>query len=231
MGLCCSNQRTHTPEFSLKRKTCVNKTYIEIVQGDIAYDSVDIIVNSTNCWLTMCGSASILRHGGISIQRECNDHLHKKLLKERKRTDILRRKNSSISSLKSHSNDVSHKGLKIGDVIRTNPGHLSCQHLFHAVGPIYADGKQGETDLLLKTIHNILTKAVKMNSRSISLPAISCGIFNFPREQCAEIMLKAIIEHLEETTSTLQVIRVISQDTPTILYFEKEFDKIFMTKV
>lgn len=225
MGLCCSNQRNHTPDFIIKRKILINNTSILIVQGDIAYDTADIIVNSTNSRLNMggiTGSGSILRHGGIQIQRECNEYLHKKISKH---TKPIRKRSWSRSLVKSDMSDIK-TGLDIGDVIVTSPGHLSCNQLFHAVGPIYADGKQGESDLLEKTIHNVLNKAVKMKAKSISLPAVSCGIFNFPREKCAEIMLQVILEHVMEGNSTLRMIRLVNQDTPTILYFEKEYDQI-----
>jgi putative ATPase len=58
-----------------------------------------------------------------------------------------------------------------------------------AVGPVWHDGRSNEKKLLAMAVYNSLLKANEMQLESISIPAISSGIFGFPKDLCAEIMV------------------------------------------
>jgi O-acetyl-ADP-ribose deacetylase (regulator of RNase III) len=66
--------------------------------------------------------------------------------------------------------------------------------------------------------------------RSISIPAISSGIYGFPKPLCAKIMFDTVLKYVyERDTETrpvsLQVIRLVNFDEPTVSVFTTEFDK------
>jgi len=60
---------------------------------------------------------------------------------------------------------------------------------------------------------------------SISFPAISSGIFGFPKDLCAEIFFKVIAEHAKEGKTNLKHIRLTNFDQPTADVFFKEIQK------
>ena len=81
--------------------------------------------------------------------------------------------------------------LQEGEVWMTNlVGNLHCKALIHAVGPKWQGGHLQEDSLLHNVCSNILKAAE--GYKSICIPAISSGIFNFPLEKCATILIKAI---------------------------------------
>ena len=84
--------------------------------------------------------------------------------------------------------------LQEGEVWMTNlVGNLHCKALIHAVGPKWQGGHLQEDSLLHNVCSNILKAAE--GYKSICIPAISSGIFNFPLEKCATILIKAITDY------------------------------------
>jgi O-acetyl-ADP-ribose deacetylase (regulator of RNase III) len=68
---------------------------------------------------------------------------------------------------------------------------MKCKFVIHAVGPMYHCYKPKHNHALLKAVTlNILETAKSLNASSVSIPAISSGIFGFPKEKCAEIMIE-----------------------------------------
>jgi O-acetyl-ADP-ribose deacetylase (regulator of RNase III) len=64
--------------------------------------------------------------------------------------------------------------------------------------------------------------------KSISMPAISSGIFGFPKDRCAAILVKEALHYIKENPETsLEVIEFCVFDDQTAGYFKKEFEKIF----
>jgi O-acetyl-ADP-ribose deacetylase (regulator of RNase III) len=92
----------------------------------------------------------------------------------------------------------------VGGAAITTAGNLRAKYVIHAVGPRMGEGDEDEK--LKNATMNSLKLAYKNNLRSISFPAISTGIFGFPIQRCAEIMLETTIEHLNSNTSLEKVI-------------------------
>ena len=91
-----------------------------------------------------------------------------------------------------------HGHLQEGEVWMTNQvGNLHCKALIHAVGPKWQGGHSQEDSLLYKVCTNILKAAE--GYKSVCIPAISSGIFNFPLEKCAMIITKAITDYYLNT--------------------------------
>ena len=95
-------------------------------------------------------------------------------------------------------------GTFVGAAVITTAGNLKTKHVIHAVGPRMGEGNENEK--LKNATLNSLKLADENNLKSISFPAISAGIFGFPIERCAEIMLKTTIEYLNRQTGLQKVI-------------------------
>jgi O-acetyl-ADP-ribose deacetylase len=85
-------------------------------------------------------------------------------------------------------------GTFVGGAVITTGGRLKAKYVIHAVGPIMGEGNEDEK--LKNATLNSLKLADKHNLKSIAFPAISAGIFGFPIDRCAEIMLRTTIDYL-----------------------------------
>ncbi|MFZ0035243.1 MAG: macro domain-containing protein [Sedimentisphaerales bacterium] len=95
-------------------------------------------------------------------------------------------------------------GTFVGGAIKTTGGDLKARYVIHAVGPQMGEGNEDEK--LENATLNSLKLADKNNIKSISFPAISTGIFGFPIERCAKIMLQTTIDYLKGQTGLERVI-------------------------
>ena len=158
----------------------INKTILELTQGNITDLDTDAIVNAANTALQLGGgvAGAIRRKGGPKIQEECN----------------------KIG------------GTHVGGAVITTGGNLKAKHVIHAVGPRLGEGHEDEK--LKDATLNSLILADKNNLKSMAFPAISTGIFGFPKDRCATIMLSTTIAYLEGPTKLEKVIYCLyDQDT------------------
>jgi len=86
----------------------------------------------------------------------------------------------------------------------TTGGKLKARHVIHAVGPRMGEGDEDEK--LRSATLNSLKVADENGLKSIAFPAISTGIFGFPIQRCAEIMLATTIEYLRGNTGIERVV-------------------------
>ncbi len=98
-------------------------------------------------------------------------------------------------------------GCKVGEAKSTTAGKLKARHLIHTVGPKWNGGTNNETDKLAACYRNSLLLAHSLGAASIAFPAISTGIYHFPKEAAAKIALKTIVETLPETE--IELVRII----------------------
>jgi O-acetyl-ADP-ribose deacetylase (regulator of RNase III) len=95
-------------------------------------------------------------------------------------------------------------GTFVGGAVKTTGGNLKAKYVIHAVGPQMGGGNEDEK--LKNATINSLKLADENNIKSISFPAISTGIFGFPIERCAKIMLRTTIDYLNGQTGLEKVI-------------------------
>jgi len=155
----------------------INRTTLELVEGDITELDTDAIVNAANERLAHGGGVAgvISRKGGPAIQRESNAW-------------------------------VRQQGRVVtGSAAITSGGKLKTRHVIHAVGPVY-DGTPRSAELLASAVRAALHKADEHRLKSIALPAISTGIFGYPMKEAAQVMLRAAIEYLRGKTGLGQVV-------------------------
>ena len=114
--------------------------------------------------------------------------------------------------------------VPVGSSVITTSGQLPCQAIIHTVGPRIGEGNE---DLKLsKSIHSSLSLASDHNYKSISIPAISSGIFGFPKDRCANILLDESIKFLQNNKTTLETIEFCIIDDETLFHFKNKFKKL-----
>ena len=92
----------------------------------------------------------------------------------------------------------------VGAAVKTGAGNLKAKFVIHAVGPRMGEGDE---DAKLKNATlNTLELADRDGIKSITFPAISTGIFGFPMDRCAEIMLRTTIDYLHGETQLEKII-------------------------
>jgi len=87
--------------------------------------------------------------------------------------------------------------VKTGSAVFTTAGMLPYRYVIHAVGPVWKGGVQEEPELLKSSVLSALNLAETLQIKSISLPAISTGIFGYPLEAAVRIIVLAISDFLE----------------------------------
>ncbi len=95
-------------------------------------------------------------------------------------------------------------GTHVGGAVITTGGNLRAKHVIHAVGPVH--GMEHEDEKLKDATLNSLKLADKHNLKSLAFPAISTGVFGFPKGRCAIIMLSTAIAYSEGPTKLERVV-------------------------
>ena len=168
---------------------------IKIIKADITTLSVDAIVNAANSSLYGGGGVdgAIHRAAGPKLLEECGQ--------------IRRTKYKN--------------GLPTGQAVITKGYGLPAKYVIHTVGPVY-DMDRNPERLLSNAFSNSLRVAEENKLKTIAFPAISTGIFGYPKQECAEVGYKVIGKYpyksIEEVTLCL-----FSDRDKTI--FEKVFKK------
>jgi O-acetyl-ADP-ribose deacetylase (regulator of RNase III) len=115
--------------------------------------------------------------------------------------------------------------VAVGHAAVTGAGRLPCRYVIHAVGPRMGEGD--EDTKLKNAVLNSLMLASGKGLKSISVPAISSGIFGFPKDRCAEILVREALGYLKENAKTsIEVVEFCIYDELTMGFFRKEFEKI-----
>ena len=89
-------------------------------------------------------------------------------------------------------------GTYVGGAVMTGAGNLKAKYVIHAVGPRMGEGDENS--------QNTLQLALDTGLKSVAFPAISTGIFGFPIERCAQIMIRQVLEFLNQQHAPKQVI-------------------------
>jgi len=155
---------------------------VHVVVGDITKQDVDAIVNAANSSLLGGGGVdgAIHRAGGPEILEAC---------REIRRTRF-------------------PEGLPTGEAVSTTAGKLPALYVIHTVGPIHGEHRGREAELLANCYHNSLTLIVEHNLASCAFPAISTGVYEYPREEAAEVSSKTI-ENFLSTDRQLKEVRLV----------------------
>jgi O-acetyl-ADP-ribose deacetylase (regulator of RNase III) len=168
-----------------------NGKILKLMVGDITRVAADAIVNAANSALAGGGGVdgAIHRAGGPSIMRELN---------------VIRARDG---------------GCPTGSAVSTRAGLLAAQYVFHAVGPVYRDGRHGEPELLASCYRTCLALAEEHAIQTITFPSISTGAYGYPIRDAAQIALRETTRHLRlETSAPSQIIFVLFGDADYQVY-------------
>ncbi len=159
---------------------------LEAVRGDITEEETDVIVNAAN---------ERLAHGGGVAGA------------------IVRRGGREIQE-ESDRWVREHGPVPTGEAAITGAGRLRARHVVHAVGPRWGMGD--EEALLARAVRSALERADEVGARSVAIPAISTGIFGFPKADGVRIIVRAVQEYLDaHPRSAISVVRLCDRDAET----------------
>ena len=89
-------------------------------------------------------------------------------------------------------------GCPTGEARSTKGYRLPAKYVVHTVGPIWRGGNRNEEELLRSAYFNSLEESLKLNAKTIAFPAISTGVYGFPKQRAAEIAVETIARYLHE---------------------------------
>lgn len=153
---------------------------IEIIQADITTLRVDAIVNAAN--------EALLGGGGVdgAIHRAAGPRL--------------------LEACRALAEVRPGVRCPTGEA-RITPGfELPAQHVIHTVGPVWRGGDHDEPELLSTCHRNTLALAREQDIDSIAFPAISCGVYGYPRAAAAAIALTALVQARHYTRTPHRIV-------------------------
>lgn len=108
--------------------------------------------------------------------------------------------------------------IQPGQAVITGAHKLPNRHVIHCLGPVYGVDEPSDR-LLAECIHNALRLADHHGLASIAFPAISTGVFGYPLEQAAEVVMEAVADTLDELR-TVRTIRFVLFSDDDLAVFE-----------
>jgi O-acetyl-ADP-ribose deacetylase len=111
-------------------------------------------------------------------------------------------------------------GCDPGEAKATGGHRLAARHVIHTVGPVWMGGGQSEAEILAACHRNAIALAADLGCASVAFPAISTGVFGYPREQAASVAMRATQEALA-TQATVELVRFVLFDEDTRVLYER----------
>ncbi|MCX7385453.1 MAG: RNase III inhibitor [Planctomycetota bacterium] len=137
---------------------------LEFVQGDITQQHVAAIVNAAN--------PALAGGGGV------DGAIH----------------TAGGPSIMHETQTQYPEGCALGNAVATGAGDLPAKFVFHAVGPIWKGGRQGEPEQLAMACRACLQLAVKHHCASLAFPALSAGAYGYPIDLAAANLIKTTMD-------------------------------------
>lgn len=172
-----------------------NGWLLQLIQGDITQERVDAIVNAAN--------AKLEHGGGVAA--------------------AIAKAGGPVIQRQSNTWVEEHGPLTHGQAAVTDAGDLPCQWVIHVVGPRWGEGQ--EADKLSAAVQAAVEAAQQQGCTSLAMPAISTGIFGYPVDQAAGVILSAL-QSVDPTNgdSSLSRVRITIIDEETIQPFREALE-------
>ena len=111
-------------------------------------------------------------------------------------------------------------GCATGEAQITKGHNLPAQYVIHTVGPVWHGGSSGEDDLLASCYKKTFKLAREYNLQSIAFPAISTGVYGFPKKRAARIAIRQTLKELAENKELARVLFVCFNNETKVAYVE-----------
>ena len=159
----------------------VGHCHLQLLRGDITKLAVDAIVNAANSQLMGGGGVDGAIHsaGGPGIIRQL---------------EAIRRTTGNCPT---------------GSAVVTGAGRLPAKYVFHAVGPLYQGGQNGERKLLESCYTTCLKLAAERDVKSISFPSISTGVYGYPIGEASELAVKTVAGWLHDHVGPVHTVKLV----------------------
>lgn len=156
---------------------------IEVTQGDITALEVDVVINAAN--------ESLAHGGGVAA--------------------AIARAGAPVVDDESEAWVAEHGPLGPGEAAHTGAGPMPAQWVVHVVGPRYREDQDNE-QLLRQAVQAALDRAAELGARSVAMPAISAGIFGYPRGEATVVIAAAVNTWLTEHPDALDRVVLVGYD-------------------
>ncbi|WP_368541338.1 O-acetyl-ADP-ribose deacetylase [Enterobacter soli] len=169
------------------------KPQIEIIQGDITTVHVDAIVNAANSSLMGGGGVdgAIHRAAGPELLEACK---------------VVRQQQGECPP---------------GHAVITVAGNLPAKAVIHTVGPVWHGGEQHEARILEDAYRNCLRLAADNGYTTMAFPAISTGVYGYPKAEAAAIAVDTVYRYLSLKPLPEKVIFVCFDEETAGLYRQR----------
>ena len=170
----------------------VGDATVLVVQGDLAGQDVDVVVNAANERLAHGGgvAAALVRAGGQEVQRESDQWV------------------------------AEHGPVAPGTAAVTTAGRMTARWIVHVVGPRWREGQDKEGPLR-HAVRAALDAARDLGAASVAFPAISAGIFGYPTAEATAVIAGEVLAWLGGDRGPLTEIRLVGYDTDTTQDFAR----------
>jgi O-acetyl-ADP-ribose deacetylase (regulator of RNase III) len=108
-------------------------------------------------------------------------------------------------------------GCGTGDAKATEGYRLPCRWVIHTVGPVWRGGTEGERELLASCYRRSLEIADGLGARTLAFPAISTGVYGYPKEDAAEVAVAT----LRSTPTEVEEVTLVAFDDVTLRLYER----------
>jgi O-acetyl-ADP-ribose deacetylase (regulator of RNase III) len=103
--------------------------------------------------------------------------------------------------------------VPVGGATVTGAGRLSCRYVIHAVGPVWGEGD--EERKLRRAVRSALARAEELQLASVAIPAISTGVFGYPKAEGCGVIAEEVSAHLAAPAGSVRLIRLVAIDEET----------------
>ncbi|XP_075037346.1 protein mono-ADP-ribosyltransferase PARP9 isoform X2 [Mixophyes fleayi] len=189
------------PVVVYEKRPFQKKVLVSVWKDDLTRQDTDVVVNAANDRLDHIGglALALVTVGGPKIAQESKDYISR------------------------------YGKLKAGDIAVTSAGNLPCKKIVHAVGPMWlSDTPATCQSELQQVVREVLDYVMKHKDiRSVAIPAVSSGIFGFPLDFCADIIVNIVRSFIYNASCDhLKEIRFVNHDDKTVQAMKSACEQI-----